>query len=264
MFGVGGEDEAVVRRQLRWIRNDALDMLALLHVTLASVVVMTNMAHLLIHTILMIQHSLLQVLRVWELVAFMPDIAVLFGQIFQDFMLLSHIFVIWINKHELVVIRQVEILVDFQILMNDIELDTLLVNQELWVFVGQEWSEFLVLVSVVHAGVVDVVDVLHLCLIITAIHRRLVEARQISWAYERHRLECIESDEGVIHLPGLILLNMRNLLNGIRQHTHCGLILLNWLCCVRQREHLHTLWLVAGVRGAVLLANYELLVEELF
>ena len=120
--------------------NDVSDVLGSLHVILASVCIDADVTDLLVCAVKIVFDSILIVvlivvvhIRIWILVE-------LLSKLEDNLVLLSDIFVVWIDKHVLVVISHVEVLVNLLLVLGDCQDHAFLLDGELRVLVLQEWT----------------------------------------------------------------------------------------------------------------------------
>lgn len=188
-----------------------------------------------------------------------------FGQLHHNFGLLSNICVIWINKHELIVIRNIEILFYLQVLLNNIKLQCFLLDEELRIIVAQEWLHALVLLIAIDPRIFQFINLLQLEFICGWVYLWLCMTWQVFWSCENVRVEGIKSDKCVILAIIVFLLDMTYFLDSFLKYSHSLTVLLDWCACVTHTKHFQTLDLILRTfLNSVFLTEYKLLIQKLF
>ena len=141
----------MVHGEWLWVLDDLPQVISTLHMTLASIVVMANMCNLFVCPIMVVILSLLEIIHVFIVFVININVVrVLFCNLENDLILLLQILIVGINKHELVVISHVIVLINLLALVNNVELHLLLLNDELWVLVNIEWRQGVMLLLTGH------------------------------------------------------------------------------------------------------------------
>jgi len=144
----------VVHSKWLWVLDDFSQVVSALHVTLAAVVVVAHMRDLFVCSVVVVILSLLEIIHVLIVFIVCVDVVrVLFCNLENDLILLLQVLVVGINKHELVIIGHVVVLIHLLALVNNVELHFLLLDDELWVLVNQEWRQGVVSLLTRHVRV---------------------------------------------------------------------------------------------------------------
>lgn len=129
----------MIHLKLGRIFNDVAHMLALFHIAFASVVVVADVGHFFVAADLVVFLPLFEIFHVFEFLPSFRSITMLLRQLPKHVLFLAHICVVWEYQHELVVVGHVIILIDYKVLLNNIQFHRLHLNHELGVLVRKEW-----------------------------------------------------------------------------------------------------------------------------
>lgn len=120
--------------QLTWIFDNSSHMLTTLNIAFATISIITKMWYLLYCTLGVIFLPLRQISLVVKFFTSLQHIAIFLSKLIHHLHLLSHICVVRIYKHELVVVCYVKVLISSQVFLKDIQLYSLFLDQELCIF----------------------------------------------------------------------------------------------------------------------------------
>lgn len=240
------ENESVVHLEWLGILNDFSEMLAPLHVVLTSVGIVSDVSNLFVSAYLIILASLQEVIHVLIIFVVHNNIAVLFSQLEDNITFLIVIFIVGVNQHELAVVGHVVILLDIHIVTVIVtpNLNCILLNQELWILMNEEWSHVFILPLTIVVGIVKIVYMLKLVFVITWIRHRLFMQFQFLWTSEDVCAEGVNSHESIEATKLILSFNVSNLLDCFLKVLHFTSVLLDWDSGVLHTEHLQTFSLI--------------------
>jgi len=98
---------------------------------------------------------------------------VIFCYLEDNLILLPQVSIVGVDEHELVVVGHVVVLVYLQVFVDDVQLNRILLNQKLRIFMNKKRYQVVMLPLAVVVGIIQVVDMLQLVLVITRINLRL-------------------------------------------------------------------------------------------
>lgn len=118
-------------------------MLSLLDIGGASVLIAANMGNLFINLTFEISSSEQEVIFIIIFLLKLAVVLMSLGNLEQYFWLLLLILIVWIDQHVLVFVGYIVVLGNLLVLVwFNIQNNTLLLNQEMWVLMLQEWIEY--------------------------------------------------------------------------------------------------------------------------
>ena len=91
----------------------------------------------------------------------------------DNLILLPQVSIVGVDEHELVVIGHVVVLVYLEVFVDDVQLNRIILNQKLRIFMNKKRYQVVMLPLAVVVGIIQVVDMLQLVLVITRINLRL-------------------------------------------------------------------------------------------
>ena len=91
----------------------------------------------------------------------------------DNLILLPQVSIVGVDEHELVVVGHVVVLVYLQVFVDDVQLNRIILNQKLRIFMNKKRYQVVMLPLAVVVGIIQVVDMLQLVLVITRINLRL-------------------------------------------------------------------------------------------
>ena len=237
---------------------------------LASVVLVADVRDLLVLRRLVVLLPGQEVVHVLVVDVVRDVVGVLLRNLEDDLVLLFKVLVVGIDEHELVVVGHVIELLHDLVLVDDVQGDSVFLDEELGVLVLQERREVGVPPRGVMPGIHQVVDPLQLHFVVAWVggHLRMlwrvIRPLRLSIQRELVRREWIDGHESVPASVWSNLVAVADVLDGLLKVTHGATILWDRGARILHAEHLQALrlilLLIADLGG---LTEDELLAEEL-
>ena len=91
----------------------------------------------------------------------------------DNLILLPQVSIVGVDEHELVVVGHVVVLVYLEVFVDDVQLNRIILNQKLRIFMNKKRYQVVMLPLAVVVGIIQIVDMLQLVFVITRINLRL-------------------------------------------------------------------------------------------